>query len=91
MQCTEDSVRFTEYSGGAFCKSCSTRPLAGNLFPFWGRGDAMENVKINQAEQGAVEEFLDELLDEALDRDERDANTPYCTCPGSCVTGTKCI
>jgi hypothetical protein len=51
----------------------------------------MENVKINQAEQGAVEEFLDELLDEALDRDERDANTPYCTCPGSCVTGTKCI
>ena len=48
----------------------------------------MENVKTDQGEQGVVEDFLDESLDEALDRDERDLK--MCTC-GSSVCNTKCI
>jgi hypothetical protein len=56
--------------------------------PFWGRGDAMENVKTKQCEQAVVEDFLDELLDEALDRDERDVK--MCTC-GDTICDTKCI
>jgi hypothetical protein len=48
----------------------------------------MENVKTKQSEQAVVEDFLDELLDEALDRDERDAK--MCTC-GDSVCDTKCI
>jgi hypothetical protein len=58
------------------------------FFPFWGRGDAMENVKTKQSEQAVVEDFLDELLDEALDRDERDVK--LCTCSDS-VCDTKCV
>jgi len=48
----------------------------------------MENVKTKQSEQAVVEDFLDELLDEALDRDERDVR--MCTCTDS-VCDQKCV
>jgi hypothetical protein len=87
-QCIEYGVRFAEYLLGGLCRPCSARPLAGSIFPCWGRGDAMENVKTKQSEQAVVEDFLDELLDEALDRNERDVK--MCTCSDS-VCDTKCI
>jgi hypothetical protein len=48
----------------------------------------MEDVKTKESEQTVVEDFLDDLLDEALDRDERDVK--MCTC-GDSVCDTKCI
>lgn len=45
----------------------------------------MENVKTKQSEKAVVEDFLDELLDEALERDVK-----MCTC-GDSVCDTKCI
>ena len=47
----------------------------------------MDNVKTKQSEQAVVEDFLDELLDEALDRNDLDVK--YCTC-GDAICDTKC-
>ncbi|CAN5898139.1 hypothetical protein BH11PSE3_BH11PSE3_00650 [soil metagenome] len=41
-----------------------------------------------QSKEAVVEEFSEELADEALDRDSHDA--AMCTC-GDAVCGTKCV